>query len=103
MAVVAGGIAAAAIAAGAQLLGGAQQARSASSTAKQARNFEDDWRRIQLHESRQKYQVAVGDARKAGLHPLFALGSGMSNSPSFSPVSYPATGSGLGEGIARAG
>jgi len=42
-------------------------------------------------------QWKVADAKKAGIHPLFALGA---NTTSFSPVSI---GGGAGEGLARAG
>lgn len=47
------------------------------------------------------YQTSVKDAKAAGLHPLFALGS----SANFSPSGYMGqqTGSAAGEGIAQAG
>ena len=47
------------------------------------------------------YRTSVEDAKKAGLHPLFALGSSANFSPSGQYVSQ--TGSAAGEGIARAG
>lgn len=45
---------------------------------------------------------SVIDAKKAGLHPLFALGTSTNMSPTFSGMG-PSSGSYIGEGIARAG
>ncbi len=47
------------------------------------------------------YQTSVADAKAAGLHPLFALGSSANFSPSGQYISQ--TGSAAGEGVARAG
>ncbi len=91
------------IAAGASLLGGALSQRGSTGSAKQAREFEHGWRLHQDRFARERYQIATADAKKAGLHPLFALGAGMGQSPSYSSVSYPPSGSHLGTGIARAG
>ncbi len=48
-----------------------------------------------------QFQTAVADAKAAGLHPLFALGSSANFSPSGQYATQ--TGSAAGEGIARAG
>lgn len=118
------------IGAGASLLGqhlaGKQSARNVAAANKEAvkiaredRWFQNKWnirnerfasstRAANLHH---KIKYAAADAKRAGLHPLFALGGGVSGSnasPTFNaggsvynPV--PETGSGLGEGIAAAG
>lgn len=46
---------------------------------------------------KKRIQWSVKDAQAAGIHPLYALGGGYAPSP------VPSTGSGLGEGITRAG
>ncbi len=101
-------IGAAAITAGAQLAGGLLAGRGGGS--KQNRAFTADFAKWQLSEARKdevdKYSRAVQGARKAGLHPLFALGAGGGGSTGGTSVSVGGSspsGSYLGEGIARAG
>lgn len=81
MAAIIGG---AAIAAGAQLIGGALSSRSASKQAHLQKQF-----------AKKGIQWRVADAKKAGLHPLYALGA---QTPQYSPVQ-----DSLGESLAAAG
>lgn len=100
------GIAPAIIAAGisaAGALASSKQAASASASAtKQGRQFQLDMYRQQLVDQGKEYITRAKYAKKAGLHPLFALGT----SPGFSPT-LPSVGGGYGgagaDGIARAG
>lgn len=72
------------------------------------------WDRYQLPHQKSQIQYRVQDARKAGLHPLFALGQSAFNSPSFaagtggssSPPGIPGqsrTGSGIGDALSALG
>ena len=63
-------VAASAISAGASLLGGLLGSRSQKSAQRRQNEREDS-----------KYQRAVADSKKAGLHPLFALGAGGVSAP----------------------
>jgi len=74
----------AAISAGAQLLGGAFGARSASKQVRFQKQF-----------AKRGVQWRVADAKKAGIHPLYALGA---NLPQYSPVHNP-----MGDALAAAG
>lgn len=68
------------------------------------------WNQASLDESRRQFKVIqqetiqnrVRDAKKAGLHPLFALGGQASSGTPFIPGQSP-SGSALGEGIKQAG
>ncbi len=100
-------VTAAAITAGAQLAGGLLSGRGGGS--KQNRQFTADFAKWELSERRKdeadRYSRIVRGARKAGLHPLFALGAGggSSGGTSVSVGGSSPSGSYLGEGIARAG
>lgn len=78
------------IAAGSSLLGGIIGGNQQAKLAKQNIQLQKDF-------AQQGIQWKVADAKKAGVHPLYALGA---QTTSFSPVSV---GSSLGEGIASAG
>lgn len=99
---VAPAIAAAGIAAGASIAGGIMGSRAQASASSQSRQFQADFAKWQLSHDRKKYRYAVEDAKAAGLHPLFALGT----SPGFTPTATagaPPSGNYMGEGVARAG
>ncbi len=83
------------IAAGASIVGGLISKSSGASSGWSKQVYADQ----KVREDSQ-FQRAVVDAKAAGLHPLFALGSSANYSPS---GSYAQTGSAAGEGIARAG
>lgn len=54
--------------------------------------------------NKNQIQYKVADAKAAGLHPLYALGSSANFSPtSYTPTGQSETGSALGRGIAEAG
>lgn len=72
-----GEIAGAAIGAGASLLGGSMGKDSAKKTLKEARRQYDLTRTQQI-------QDRVADAKKAGIHPLYAIGAGGGASPTVS-------------------
>lgn len=80
---------AAAIAAGGKILGGVMSDRATSR--QNAANIAH-----QKEFAQNAVQWKVEDAKKAGLHPLYALGA---NTTSFSPI--PVTGSATGDAIAR--
>lgn len=73
---------------------------------RRAQSKQDDWNWRSLQFARDQFerniQTRVKDARAAGIHPLFALGAAGAGG-SFSAGVMPASGSALGEGIARAG
>lgn len=75
--------------AGAQILGGVMSDRSTSRQNAQNVAYQKEF-------AQKGVQWKVEDAKKAGLHPLYALGA---NTTSFSPV--PVTGSATGDAIAR--
>jgi hypothetical protein len=77
--------------AGAQILGGVLSDRSSASQNAQNVAYQKEF-------AQKGIQWKVEDAKKAGLHPLYALGA---QTTSFSPV--PVTGSATGDAIARAG
>lgn len=89
------------IAAGANIIGGimgnnAQKSAAAAQERMAAQNIA-----LQKEFAQSGIQWKVEDAKKAGVHPLYALGA---NTTSFSPVSIGSpSNSPLGEGIARAG
>lgn len=87
---VAPAIAAAAIGAGASLLGGALSNREARKNRQMQREFAE-----------QGIRMRVADAKAAGVHPVYALGA---NTPSYSPVvsAMPQAVSDAGQSIARA-
>lgn len=94
-------IIAAGIAAAGAIASSKQASSAASSATSQGRNFQFDMYKMQEHEARQKYRLAAEDAKLAGLHPLFALGT----SPNFQPTAYSqpgSSGSAAGDGLARA-
>jgi len=72
------------ISAGANLVGGLMGSHSASKQVRYQKQF-----------AKKGIQWRVNDAKKAGLHPLYALGA---QTPSYSPVSNP-----LGESLSAAG
>lgn len=97
--------------AGASLLGGMfdrGERRDAVSSTERWNQRGEAWAREQYDRAQAErarfLQDRVADARKAGLHPLFALGAGGPNvgSTSFVAGQHP-SGSGLGSGIAEAG
>jgi hypothetical protein len=75
--------------AGAQILGGVMSDRSTANQNAQNVAYQKEF-------AQKGVQWKVEDAKKAGLHPLYALGA---NTTSFSPV--PVTGSATGDAIAR--
>lgn len=95
------------ISAGASLLGGLFGRKQTRSDNRQLLQHQDRWNQRSLDFATRQFesgiQTRVADAKKAGIHPLFALGaSGGGGSPSFS-VGGGVSGNALGEGIARAG
>jgi len=90
---------AAAITAGGSILGGMLGGSESGAPSQLARN-QFKYQK-QLHQNQIQWQVA--DAKKAGLHPLFALGNSMNFSPVSDTSSTDTTGSALGQGIAEAG
>lgn len=84
------------IGAGASLIGSAISARGASKTRKLAGKQFD----AQMDETIQR---RVTDAKKAGIHPLYALGASSGASPTASISGQSSTGSIIGTGIAEAG
>jgi len=87
----------AAIAAGGALLGG-----QLAQNAQQSKEFRGQLRTQQFEREDTRYQRAVKDAKAAGLHPLFALGTsgGFSGGTAFSGQAP--SGSHLGRGVAAA-
>ena len=62
------------------------------------------YREEDRRERAKAYRISVNDAKRAGLHPLFALGSSANYAPTgFVGTPGQSTGSAAGEGIARAG
>lgn len=81
---------------GASLLGGALDRNAA----RRQNNFSNSFAREQFEWQKNRIQNTVADAKKAGIHPLFALGS----SAGISPVSVAGgTGASMGSSIANAG
>lgn len=89
---------AAAISAGSSLLGGALSGKSSRKAAKQQNAMAQAQFDSQMDESIQR---RVADAKKAGIHPLYALGASSGASPTISGQAE--TGSGMGDAIAQAG
>ncbi len=90
------------IAAGAKIGAGVLAAR-AQPSGPQGRSFALHQGDIEYARQNRAYQDRVADAEKAGLHPLFALGSSANYSPTSATPQYPRSGSYAGEGIAQAG
>lgn len=80
----------AAIAGGSNILGGVLGSRGAKAEARRGR-------KLQMHMMKHGIEERVGDARRAGVHPLFALGA---STGSFTPTAQPISD---GSGIAAAG
>jgi len=86
------------IAAGASIAGGLM-----SKNAQQSRNFQGQLRLEHYAREDTRYQRAVADAKKAGLHPLFALGAGGVAGPSGFVSSGGGERGAVGRGVSRAG
>ncbi len=93
---------AAAAKAGADLVNAAYTARVSTDLSKFQTQFASDTNVINRTREDNRMQRAVADAKAAGLHPLFALGSAGAGSASISLGPTP-TGSYAGTGISRAG
>lgn len=94
------------VGAGANLLGSVFNSRSQN----KANKYNAAMNRAALDETKRQFDqnfnhaisARVADAKRAGLHPLFALGGGVGASGgSFAPI--PQSGSSLGDGISAAG
>lgn len=105
------------ISAGANLAGslfeGSEQRAASEELYDKQERFQKKWNRRQwdlakrgMRISERPVSTVVADARRAGIHPLYAMGAAGGSSPSFSaggPPRVHPSGSGLGTGIARAG
>lgn len=88
----------AAIGAAASLIGGAASANNRGATGWDKQVYADQKARQDM-----ELQRRVKDAKLAGLHPLFALGSSPSYAPTIQSGQSGGTGSAIGQGIAQAG
>lgn len=93
------------ISAGSSLLGGLIDRPKGSSWSVWDRFQQRKWNETSQRNFENQISIRAADAKRAGVHPLFALGASSGSSPSFNTgVGYDhETGSGIGTGIARAG
>ena len=91
---------------GGSLLGGMLSGESGPGKTERLRSYKlaKDQFDYQKTLNKNQIQYKVADAKAAGLHPLYALGSSANFSPtSYTPTGQNETGSALGRGIAEAG
>jgi len=94
------------ISTGGSLLGGMLSGESGPGKTERLRSYKLAKDQFEYQKSLNKNQIQykVADAKAAGLHPLYALGSSANFSPtSYTPTGQNETGSALGRGIAEAG